>query len=66
MTAKNNNSKTADVAFDNSLETRDALLYENDDCTLNRVKLIKTYVAVKFGKDSALYQQINALEFKRY
>lgn len=66
MTAKNNAAKTADIALDNSLEDRDALLYDNDDCTLNRVKLIKSYVALKFGKDSAVYQQINALEFKRY
>ena len=66
LTAKNNADKAAGAALGNSLDARDALLYNNPDCTINRVKLIKTYIAVKFGKDSAIYQQINALEFKRY
>ena len=66
LTAKNNAAKASEAALGNSLDNRDALLYNDPDCMINRVNLIKPYVAQKFGKDSAVYQQINALEFKRH
>ena len=65
LTAKNNAAKATEAALGNSLDNRDALLYNDPDCMINRVNLIKPYVALKFGKDSAVYQQINALEFRK-
>lgn len=65
LTAKNNAAKATQAALGNSLDARDALLYNNPDCLINRINLIKPYVALKFGKDSAVYQQINALEFRK-
>ena len=66
LTAKNNAAKASrSRPRQFKLDNRDALLYNDPDCMINRVNLIKPYVAQKFGKDSAVYQQINALEFRR-
>ena len=49
------------VFFCLKLDARDAVLYDEETGIIPRIKLIKPYVALKFGKDSAPYQQINAL-----
>jgi len=49
-----------------TVRTRDAILYDKDTGVLKLVKLIKTQLARKPGRDSAAYQQINALEFRKY
>jgi aspartokinase len=66
LTAVNNAAKAAIAALGNKLDARNALLYDKTTGIKARVNLIKPYIALKFGKDSAVYQQINALEFKQY
>lgn len=66
MQDKNNAVKTANAALGNGQDARDLILYDKDTGVLKLVKLIKTQLARKPGKDSAAYQQINALEFRRY
>jgi len=46
-------------------DARDAVLYDLATGVLKLVKLIKTYLARVPGKDSAAYQQVNALKFKK-
>jgi hypothetical protein len=65
LTAANNAAKSAIAALGNQLDARDAIFYDEATGILARIKLVKTYVALKFGKTSAAYQQINALEFKK-
>jgi hypothetical protein len=65
LTAANNAAKTAIAALGNKQDARDAILYEDETGIIPRINLIKTYLALKFGKDSAPYQQINALEFRK-
>lgn len=65
LTAKDNAAKTADAALDNALDARDTVLYDEADGILKRVKLIKTQLTLKPGKNSAAYQQIAALEFTK-
>ena len=65
LTAKNNAAKAAIAALGNKLDARDALLYNEETGIIPRIKLIKTYLTLKFGKTSAAYQQINSLEFRR-
>ncbi len=65
LTSANNAAKTAIAAIGNKLDARDAVLYNDETGIIPRIKLIKTYLALKFGKDSAAYRQINALEFRR-
>lgn len=64
LTDANNDAKIAAAALGTKLDARDAILYDEETGIIPRVKLIKTYLALKLGKDSAAYQQINALEFK--
>lgn len=64
LTAVNNAAKTAEAALGNKLDARDAILYNEETGIPARAKLIKTYLALKLGKDSAAYQQINALDFR--
>lgn len=66
LEAKNNAAKTANAAYGNAMDTRDEVLYNNDTGIIKLVKLIKTQLARKPGKQSAAYQQINALEFRKY
>ncbi|HVE55663.1 MAG TPA: hypothetical protein VNB22_02480 [Pyrinomonadaceae bacterium] len=66
LTAKNNAAKASEAALGNALDARDAVLYDPETGVLKLVKLIKTQLAVKPGKSSAAYQQINALEFRKY
>lgn len=66
MQDKNNAVKTANAALGNGQDARDLILYNKDTGVLKLVKLIKTQLARKPGRDSAAYQQINALEFRRY
>ena len=66
LTAKNNAAKTAEAVFGNELDARDAVLYDEETGIPKLIKLIKTQLALKPGKESAAYQQINALEFRKY
>ena len=66
LTAVNNALKASEAALGNKLDARNALLYNKTTGIKARINLIKPYIALKFGKDSAAYQQINALEFKNY
>ena len=66
LTAKNNAAKTAEAVFGNELDARDAVLYDEETGITKLVKLIKIQLALKPGKESAAYQQINALEFRKY
>ncbi len=65
LTAKNNAAKTAVAVLGNANDARDAILYDEETGVLKLVKLIKTQLTLKPGKDSAAYQQINALEFTK-
>ncbi len=65
LTAKNNAARSAVANLGNKLDARDAIIYDEQTGIIPRIKLIKTYLTLKFGKDSAAYQQINALEFRR-
>ncbi len=64
LTAANNAATAAIAALGNKLDARDELFYDEKTGIPARMKLVKTYVGLKFGKDTAAYQQINALEFK--
>lgn len=66
LQAKNNAAKAADIALGNALDARDEILYHPETGIVKLVKLIKTHLARKPGKTSAAYQQINALEFRKY
>lgn len=66
LTAKNNADKTAAITLGNALDARDAVLYDEETGIPKLVKLIKTQLAITPGKQSAAYQQINALEFRKY
>lgn len=66
MEAKNNAAKAAIAATGNGQDARDQILYDKDTGVIKLVKLIKTQLARKPGKDSAAYQHINALEFRKY
>ncbi len=65
LTAKNNAANATVAALGNKLDARDAVIYDEATGIIPRIKLIKTYLTLKFGKDSAAYQQINALDFRR-
>ena len=58
-------AKTAAINADNAREQRDAVLYNEETGILNLVQLIKKYLDYAFGKTSAVYQQINALKFRK-
>jgi hypothetical protein len=66
LEAKNNAAKAAEAALGLATDARDALLYHPQTGILKLVKLIKTQLARKPGKASAAYQQITALEFRKY
>ncbi len=65
LTAKNNAANAAVTALGSKLDARDAVMYDDATGIIPRIKLLKTYLILKFGKDSAVYQQINALEFRK-
>lgn len=65
LTNANNAANAATAALGTKLDARDALLYDDENNLLSRVSLIKTYVALTFGKDSAPYKQISALQFRK-
>ncbi len=65
METANNDAKLASIDADNVRETRDAILYGEETGLVERVLLVKKYIAYALGKDSAAYQQINALKFRR-
>jgi hypothetical protein len=66
LQTKNNAAKAAEIALGNALDARDEILYNPATGIIKLVKLIKTQLARKPGKTSAAYQQINALEFRKY
>jgi hypothetical protein len=66
LQAKNNAAKATEIALGNALDARDEILYHPETGIIKLVKLIKTHLARKPGKQSAAYQQINALEFRKY
>lgn len=65
LSAKSNAADSTVAALGNKLDARDAVMYNDQTGIIPRIKLIKTYLTLKFGKESAAYQQINALEFRR-
>ena len=66
LTAKSNAANAAAaVALGSKLDARDAVMYDDATGIIPRIKLLKPYLILKFGKDSAAYQQINALEFRK-
>jgi hypothetical protein len=65
LEAKNNAAKNAFIALGIAQDARDEILYHPETGVLKLVKLIKTQLARKPGKDSAAYQQVNALVFKK-
>lgn len=65
LTAKNNAANAAVANLGSKLDARDAVLYDDETGIIPRINLIKTYLTLKFGKTSAPYQQINALEFRK-
>jgi len=66
LSAANNAATAANAALGTKLDLRNRLLYDDKpNCLLTRITLIKSYVALKFGKNSAAYKQIAALEFRR-
>jgi hypothetical protein len=65
LTAKNNAAKAAEIALGLATDARDEILYHPETGIIKLVKLIKTQLARKPGKNSAAYQQIVALEFRR-
>lgn len=66
LEAKNNAAKTANAALGSAIDARDEVLYHPDTGVLKLVKLIKTQLSRTLGTDSAAYQQITALEFRKY
>ena len=66
LESKNNAAKTANAALGSALDARDTILYDPDTGVLKIVKLIKAQLARKPGTDSAAYQQIVALDFRKY
>lgn len=65
LSSADNAVTNALAALGRKLDVRNDLLYDKATGILTRVKLVKTYVALKFGKQSAAYKQINVLEFRR-
>ncbi|MET0751852.1 MAG: hypothetical protein ABWZ66_00640 [Pyrinomonadaceae bacterium] len=65
LEAKNNAGKNAGIALGLAQDARDEILYNPDTGVLKLVRLIKLQLARKPGKQSAAYQQINALNFVR-
>ena len=65
LTAKSNAAGATVANLGNKLDARDAVIYNDQTGIIPRIKLIKTYLTLKFGKESAAYQQINALEFRK-
>jgi hypothetical protein len=65
LAAKNNAAKSSEAALGNAQNARDRILYDPDTGILKLVKLIKTQLALKPGKTSAAYRQVNGLEFRR-
>lgn len=66
LQSKNNAAKATAAALGTALDARDEVIYNPDTGVLKLVKLIKTQLARKPGTDSAAYQQIVALEFRKY
>jgi hypothetical protein len=65
LDAKNNAVSTTFVPLSQARGVRDGMLYLNEDSVVNRAALVKAYVQAAFGKDSQLFAQVKALEFKR-
>ena len=65
LEAKNNTAKAAIAALGGALDARDTALYDPETGIVKLVQLVKKYLERILGKDSAAYQQINALEFRR-
>lgn len=65
LEAVNNAAKAAIAASGNAQDARDELLYNPETGVLKRVLLIKKQIGRIPGKQSAAYQQINALQFKK-
>jgi hypothetical protein len=66
LQTKNNAAKAAEIALGNAQDARDEILYHPATGIIKLVKLIKTQLRRKPGTNSAAYQQINALEFRKY
>ena len=66
LNAKNNAAKAAVAELGNAMDARDRVLYDDETGIIKLVKLIKNQLAVKPGRESAAYQQIAALEFRKY
>lgn len=67
METKNNTAKIAQIEAKNAREVRDTILYHPETGILNLITLIKAYFLYNkdIGKNSAAYQQLKALKFKK-
>lgn len=65
LTAKLNTANAKTAALARKFDARDAIMYDDQTGIIARFKLIKPYLILKFGKDSTIYQEINALEFRK-
>jgi hypothetical protein len=66
LETKNNAAKTANAALGSAMDAHDEVLYDPDTGMLKLVKLVKTQLSRTPGTDSAAYQQITALDFRKY
>jgi hypothetical protein len=66
LTVKNIAAKASEAALGSSEAARDRILYDPDSGLLKLVKLVKSELARKPGRDSAVYQQVSVLEFRKY
>jgi hypothetical protein len=66
LETKNNNAKNTKINLGLALNERDRILYNPAEGVIKRITLIKNQLARKPGKQSAAYQQIMALDFKKY
>ncbi|MET0753040.1 MAG: hypothetical protein ABWZ66_06690 [Pyrinomonadaceae bacterium] len=64
LEAVNNAAKATIAASGNAQDARDEILYNPETGVLKRVFLIKKQIGRVPGKQSAAYQQINALQFR--
>ncbi|MCD9187761.1 MAG: hypothetical protein LUM44_15175 [Pyrinomonadaceae bacterium] len=65
LTAKLNTANAKTAALARKFDARDAIMYDDQTGIIARFKLIKPYLILKFGKDSTIYKEINALEFRK-
>jgi hypothetical protein len=66
LKAKTQTVGTTFISFSNSLNNRDAILYDNELNIVSIGKLFKIYVEAAFGRNSNEWNQVKNLIFKNY